>query len=91
VAALVGRRAGAGGYRFASGKSAAGSLSFLAVATVILWAVPGIGPVWAGACAVLLTATEAASRRVNDNLYLPILGAALVAVVLRGGLGGGFS
>jgi dolichol kinase len=89
VAALVGRRAGR--YRFAPGRSVAGSMSFLAVATAIVWSVPGAGVGWALGSAALLTGAEAMGGRVNDNLYLPVLTAALVALISGGGVGGGFS
>lgn len=89
VAALVGRALGR--HRYRGGKSLEGSTAFLAVAWLVVWSVSGAGLATAGAIALALTLAEAARLPVNDNLYLPPLAAALVAVALGGPAAGGFS
>jgi dolichol kinase len=87
VAALVGRRFGH--RRWRGGKSLEGSLAFLAVAFLVLLAVPGIGVAAAAVAALLVTAAEAPTLPVDDNIYLPALAAAVVGMALPFfGLGG---
>ena len=75
AAALVGRRYGR--VRYPGGKSAAGSGAFLAVALVLGLAL-GLAPGTAILVATALTAVEAFTLPIDDNLYLPVAGAALV-------------
>lgn len=78
AAAVVGKRFGR--WRYPGGKSVEGSLVFLTVVLVTLLLATGLtGPAAAGV-ALLLTAIEAPSLRVDDNLYLPILTAFAVHV-----------
>jgi dolichol kinase len=87
AAALVGRRFGR--TRWRGGKSLEGSLAFLVVAFLVLVAVPGIGAAAAAVIALLVTAAEAPTLAIDDNLYLPALAAAVVILVpLLFGLGG---
>jgi dolichol kinase len=87
AAALVGRRFGQRRYR--GGKSLEGSLAFLMVAALVLTASPGVGPAGAIPAAMLLAVIEAPTLRVDDNLYLPALSAAAIALVpWAAGLGG---
>jgi dolichol kinase len=75
-AAVVGKRYGR--VRYPGGKSLEGSLAFLALCFLIAMLVTGLGP-WASlAAAAALTLLEAPSLRADDNLYLPLAGAALV-------------
>ena len=78
VAAVVGRRWGR--HRYPGGKSVEGSLTFLAVAFgLCLLLGASAGP--AALIAVALTLLEAPSLRVDDNLYLPVVGAAIFGVI----------
>jgi dolichol kinase len=86
AAALVGRRFGR--HRYRGGKSVEGSAAFLATAFATILALPGIGVVDAALVAMALTVLEAPTLPVDDNLYLPGLGAAAVALVLGAGVGG---
>jgi dolichol kinase len=79
AAALVGRRFGR--HRYPGGKSLEGSLAFVAVATALLLAVPGVGMGGAVVAALALAVVEAPTLPVDDNLYLPVLGALAVAVL----------
>lgn len=79
VAAVVGKRFGS--HRYPGGKSVEGSAAFLAAAWLILWALPGVGPLVALAMAALATALEAPTLPIDDNLYLPLATAASVAAV----------
>lgn len=76
AAALAGRRWGR--VRYPGGKSVVGSAVFLAVATAA-GLLLGLSPVVAVGAAAALTAVEAISLGVDDNLYLPLVGAAAVA------------
>lgn len=78
VAAVVGKRFGRTRYR--GGKSLEGSAAFLAVVTPLLFLVPGLSVVAAVAVAVALTAVEAFTLPVDDNLYLPLTTAIAVQV-----------
>jgi dolichol kinase len=87
AAALVGRRFGRRRYR--GGKSLEGSLAFVAVATALLLALPGVGLGGAVVVALALAVVEAPTLPIDDNLYLPVLGALAVAVLpWTAGLGG---
>jgi dolichol kinase len=89
AAALVGRRSGR--HRYAGGKSVEGSLAFLVAAVAVLVAVPPLGVTGALAVGLVLTAVEAPTLPVDDNLYLPLVAAAAVAVASGAPLLGGFS
>ena len=78
MAAVVGRRWGR--LRYPGGKSVIGSAAFLAAALAAGLGV-GLAPGAALVAALALTAVEAVSLPIDDNLYLPILGAAVVALV----------
>lgn len=84
AAALAGRRWGR--LRYPGGKSVAGSGTFLLVvfATGLALGLPPRVVLTAG---LLLTAVEAFSLPIDDNVYLPVLGAGAVAVAhwLTGG------
>lgn len=80
AAAVVGKRFGR--RRYPGGKSLEGSLVFLAVVVPILLLATGLPLAAVAAVALVLTATEALSLPVDDNLYLPILAA--LAVHLAG-------
>lgn len=85
VAAVVGKRFGR--VRYPGGKSLEGSLAFLAVvAPMAFLLMPGIHPIALLALALALTALEALTLRVADNLYLPLATAAAVhfAALLTG-------
>ncbi|MGK7313149.1 MAG: diacylglycerol/polyprenol kinase family protein [Candidatus Longimicrobiales bacterium M2_2A_002] len=79
AAALVGRRYGR--VRYPGGKSAAGSVAFLVVALALGLAL-GLGPGTAILVAMALTAVEALTLPIDDNLYLPVAGAALVMMAV---------
>lgn len=78
VAAVVGRRWGRN--RYPGGKSVEGSLCFLVVAAAIGWGL-GLGPIAVVALAVIMTIIEAPTLRVDDNLYLPLVGAVVFRAV----------
>lgn len=78
IAAVVGRRWGR--HRYPGGKSIEGSAAFLVVAAAITVAL-GAEPTGVAAVAVIVTAFEALTLRVDDNLYLPIVGAAVFRAV----------
>lgn len=85
VAAVAGKRFGR--LRYRGGKSVEGSLAFLVVVIAMAFLLlPGIHPVVAIGLALLLTALEALSLPVADNLYLPVATAAAVygAALLTG-------
>jgi dolichol kinase len=89
AAALVGRRFGR--HRYPGGKTLEGSLAFFAAGALVLMALPGPGPAAAMAIAAAVALLEAPTLPVDDNLYLPPLGAA-IAAILSGAAGlGGFS
>jgi dolichol kinase len=79
LAALVGRRWGR--HRYPGGKSLEGSLAFLAASFLLALALPGIGPQTAAIVAVALTMVEAITVPVDDNLYLPLVGAMVIRAV----------
>ncbi len=78
AAAVVGKRYGRTRYR--GGKSLEGSAAFLAVVLPILLLVPVLSLPAALILALVLTALEAPTLPLADNLYLPV--AAAAAVVL---------
>lgn len=78
VAAVVGRRWGR--LRYPGGKSLEGSLAFLAVAAAI-GLLLGLAPGLALAMALAVTMLEALTLPVDDNLYLPLVGAAVFRVI----------
>jgi dolichol kinase len=89
AAALAGRRFGRRRYR--GGKSVEGSAAFFLVTCLLLYAVPGIGAAAAILLAATLTVAEAPTLRYDDNLYLPGLGALMVALVFGIPAVGGFA
>jgi dolichol kinase len=82
--ALVGRAFGR--HRFPWGKSLEGSLAFFCVAFIVGWVLPGIGLLPAFVAALAVTPVEAAPLSFDDNLVIPICGAAAAwaAVMLFG-------
>lgn len=78
LAAVVGRHWGR--RRYPGGKSVEGSVAFLVSAALIAWAL-GAPPGVALAAAVALTLLEALTLPVDDNLYLPVVGAALFRAI----------
>lgn len=74
ASAVVGRYWGR--IRYPDGKSLEGSLAFLAAAFLAGWFAPGIGLVPAAVAACVTTVLEALPSRVDDNLALPLVGAA---------------
>ncbi|MBW2455851.1 MAG: hypothetical protein JRI68_15145 [Deltaproteobacteria bacterium] len=88
IASAVGHRWG--GYRFSNGKSLVGSLAFLLSAGLVLAAYfsafSGLSPAtWglAAACMALAgTLTELTSGRVDDNLAIPVVTAAVGMLIL---------
>ncbi len=72
--ALVGRRFGRHTYR--PGRTVEGTAAFFAVCLLIGLAVPGAGVLAATAAAAAVTFVEAAPLPVNDNLLIPVAGAA---------------
>jgi dolichol kinase len=76
VAAMVGKRFGR--LRYRGGKSLAGSLAFGMVVFLLAAAVPGLSVEGAALVAVAMSVVEAATLPVDDNLYLPLAGAAVV-------------
>ena len=92
VAAVVGKRWGR--HRYPGGKSLEGSAAFFAVAFGIAWAAmvaggpdgaAALGPAAVAGRAALaagvVMAVEALTLRVDDNLYLPLVGAAVFRVI----------
>lgn len=74
ASAVVGRYWGR--LRYPDGKSLEGSLAFLAAALAAGWVSPGIGIVPAAVAAGATTILEGLPSRVDDNLALPLVGAA---------------
>ncbi len=74
--AVAGRALGR--HRWARGKSLEGSLVFLAAAFLIGWSVPPLGAAAAALVALALAALEALPLPLDDNLSVPLAGAALV-------------
>jgi dolichol kinase len=89
AAALVGR--GDGRHRYPGGKSLEGSLAFLAVASAVLLLATPLGLAGALGVGLVITAMEALSLGLDDNLYLPVLAAAAMALASGAPLLGGFS
>lgn len=77
AAAVVGRAAGR--HRYPWGKSVEGSIAFLLVALGVALGV-GLAPLPALATALVATLVEAAPLPLDDNLLLPVAGAAAVAI-----------
>jgi dolichol kinase len=73
--ALVGRAFGM--HRYPSGKSLEGTIAFTVVAFVVAWTLPSLGIPAALGVAIVLGALESAPLPVDDNLLVPIAGAAL--------------
>lgn len=78
VAAVVGRTWGR--HRYPGGKSIEGSLAFLAVAGAVGWTL-GLAPLQALLVALIMTAIEAFTLRLDDNFYLPLAGAVVFRMV----------
>lgn len=76
AAAVVGKRFGR--TRYPGGKSLEGSLAFLVVVLPLVLTIAGLPLAGAILLALVLTAVEAPSLPVADNLYLPIVTAAAV-------------
>lgn len=76
VAGLVGARLGRS--RFPGGRSLEGSAAFMAAAIPVLLALPGVGPGRAVLPVPTMTVAEANRLPLDDNLYLPVLGALVV-------------
>ena len=79
AAAVVGRTYGT--LRYAGGKSVAGSGTFLVVVLVLGLGL-GLGPGAAILASTVLTAVEALTLPIDDNLYLPAAGAGLMVLVV---------
>lgn len=84
AAAVVGKTVGR--VRYPGGKSVEGSAAFLAVVLPLALVAPGLSWAVAVALALVLTALEALTLPVDDNLYLPLATAVAVhlAVLLQG-------
>ncbi len=76
VGAVAGRAFGR--HRYGRGKSLEGSLAFLGAAFLIGWTVPPLAPATAALVALALAALEALPLPIDDNLSVPLAGAALV-------------
>lgn len=74
ASAVVGRHWGR--IRYPDGKSLEGSLAFLVAAFLAGLVAPGIGLIPAAVAAVVTTILEGLPSRVDDNLALPLVGAA---------------
>lgn len=81
LAAVVGRRFGH--RRYPGGKSVEGTAVFAAVTFLLALAVPGLGVGAAAAVAIALALVEAFTLPVDDNLYLPLVGAIVVWAALQ--------
>ena len=81
LAAVVGRRLGR--TRYPGGKSLEGTVAFATAAFVLALGIPGIGVAVAAAVALVLSVIEAFTLPVDDNLYLPLVGAAVVRAALE--------
>lgn len=75
ASALVGRPLGR--HRYSGGKSLEGSLAFLLVAFLVGSALPALGPGHAAVLALGLALLEALPLPFDDNLLIPVAGAAL--------------
>lgn len=80
VAALVGRRFGR--LRTSTGKSLEGSVAFFLTALAAGWALPWLPFLPAVIAALVVTAVEATPLPGDDNLLIPIIGAAAGFVAL---------
>lgn len=80
AAALVGRRFGRRYYR--PGRSIEGTIAFFAATLAIGWAAPDAGFLAAAAAAAAVTLVEAAPLRVDDNLLIPVVGAAVYGAAI---------
>jgi len=74
AAALVGRRFGRHAYR--PGRTIEGTAAFFATSLLIGWAAPGAGFLAAIAAAAAVTLVEAAPIPIDDNVLIPVAGAA---------------
>lgn len=83
AAAVIGRRWGR--VRYAGGKSLEGSGAFFGCVLLITMAVAGTGVAAAALVALVLTLIEAIRLPIDDNLYLPVAGAAVLAAVGQAG------
>jgi dolichol kinase len=81
AAALIGRRWGR--HRFFNGRSIEGSLAFLVAAAIGATLIPGVNLILGLTAAVLATVVEAFSRRVDDNLSVPLIVGLYVHLALR--------
>lgn len=76
LAAVVGKRFGR--RRYPGGKSVEGSAVFFVAVLLLSLLLPGVGAGTALAVAILLTVLEAPTLPIDDNLYLPVAGAAAI-------------
>ncbi len=74
--ALVGRAFGR--HPFPGGRTAEGSLAFLLAAILAGWLIPGVALPAAVLAALPVTLLEAAPLPLDDNLFIPVAGAAAV-------------
>lgn len=81
AAALVGRRWGR--HRYTGNRSLEGSLAFFLAALIGAWLVPGVSLLLGTAAALLATVVEGLSRRVDDNLTVPVIVGLFVHLALR--------
>lgn len=82
AAALIGRRFGKRHWAGTT-RTVEGSLAFVAIGMLFMWAVPQI-PFWAGAAGVLAAAlAEIPERPFNDNFRAPLAAAIVVFVLER--------
>jgi dolichol kinase len=79
AAALAGRRFGS--RRIAAGRTLEGSAACFAVAFAVTWAFPGFGVAAAVLVAGALTVAEALPFRVDDNIFLPPIVAAVATLL----------
>lgn len=80
AAAIVGRRFGRRTYR--PGRTIEGTAAFFATALAIGWAAPDAGLLGAAAAAAAVTLVEAAPLPADDNLLIPVAGAAVYRAVI---------
>jgi dolichol kinase len=81
AAALIGRRWGR--HRYTGNRSWEGSAAFFAASLIAAFTIPGV-PLTVGVPAALLgTVVEGLSRRIDDNLTVPLLTGLFVHVALR--------
>lgn len=89
AAAVVGKRWGR--HRYPGGKSVEGSGAFLVAVFALALMLPGVGIGAAALTALAMTLIEAPTLRVDDNLYLPLAGAAVLRAVAGSAGAGIFS